>query len=262
MILVAAGIYYAASRMPKKIGGDLDAHGCLTGSGYGWCEAKEKCLRTFEETCTASEAKTVGFVCEDNKALSATFYKEDKTVDVTLDDGRKFAVPHAISGSGARYANSDESFVFWNKGDTAFITENNSTTYSNCVLNPTNILDGQQARQVVDDFGKKLKNVSLLAPKDQLENDAKTNYSGLVADELLNRWLKDTSKMPGRKVSSPWPEKIEVETMSFANEEFDVQGAVIEMTSESVTQGREAGRYAIELKLKQINGKWQIVEVK
>jgi membrane-bound inhibitor of C-type lysozyme len=28
-----------------------------------------------------------------------------------------------MSGSGARYANADESFVFWNKGDTAFITE-------------------------------------------------------------------------------------------------------------------------------------------
>ena len=28
-----------------------------------------------------------------------------------------------MSGSGARYANKDESFVFWNKGNTAFITE-------------------------------------------------------------------------------------------------------------------------------------------
>jgi membrane-bound inhibitor of C-type lysozyme len=25
--------------------------------------------------------------------------------------------------SGARYANKDETFVFWNKGDTAFVTE-------------------------------------------------------------------------------------------------------------------------------------------
>jgi membrane-bound inhibitor of C-type lysozyme len=37
-----------------------------------------------------------------------------------------------VSGSGARYANSNESFVFWNKGNTAFIEENGKTTYSNC----------------------------------------------------------------------------------------------------------------------------------
>ena len=45
-------------------------------------------------------------------------------------------VPHAISASGARYAKPDESFVFWNKGDTAFITEgaNSAETYSACVL--------------------------------------------------------------------------------------------------------------------------------
>jgi membrane-bound inhibitor of C-type lysozyme len=40
-----------------------------------------------------------------------------------------------LSGSGARYANSDETFVFWNKGDTAFITEGNGKeTYSGCVV--------------------------------------------------------------------------------------------------------------------------------
>jgi len=37
--------------------------------------------------------------------------------------------------SSRRYANKDESFVFWNKGDTAFITEGASgeETYSDCV---------------------------------------------------------------------------------------------------------------------------------
>jgi len=29
----------------------------------------------------------------------------------------------AMSASGARYANKDETFVFWNEGDTAFVTE-------------------------------------------------------------------------------------------------------------------------------------------
>jgi membrane-bound inhibitor of C-type lysozyme len=40
-----------------------------------------------------------------------------------------------MSGSGARYANADETMVFWNKGNTAFITEgsDDKETYSGCI---------------------------------------------------------------------------------------------------------------------------------
>ena len=43
-------------------------------------------------------------------------------------------VPQAMSASGARYANKDETFVFWNKGDTAFVTEgkDGKEAYSGC----------------------------------------------------------------------------------------------------------------------------------
>lgn len=35
----------------RLIGGDRDEHGCLTPAGYGWCETKQKCLRSWEEIC-------------------------------------------------------------------------------------------------------------------------------------------------------------------------------------------------------------------
>jgi membrane-bound inhibitor of C-type lysozyme len=54
------------------------------------------------------------------------------SVKLALSDAREPSVPQAASGSGARYANSNESFVFWNKGNTAFIEENGRTTYSGC----------------------------------------------------------------------------------------------------------------------------------
>ena len=38
------------------VGGDRDAHGCIGSAGYSWCEAKQKCLRPWEEACTASTA--------------------------------------------------------------------------------------------------------------------------------------------------------------------------------------------------------------
>jgi membrane-bound inhibitor of C-type lysozyme len=75
------------------------------------------------------------FSCEQGKTIGAVFYKAK--VDLTLSDGRKLSLPQAISASGARYANADESFVFWNKGNTAFITEGRvepqPQTYTNCV---------------------------------------------------------------------------------------------------------------------------------
>jgi putative hemolysin len=40
--------------VPRLIGGDKDEHGCLIGAGYSWCEAKQKCIRPWEENCTAT----------------------------------------------------------------------------------------------------------------------------------------------------------------------------------------------------------------
>lgn len=35
----------------KLVGGDKDVHGCIGPAGYTWCEAKQKCLRQWEESC-------------------------------------------------------------------------------------------------------------------------------------------------------------------------------------------------------------------
>lgn len=38
------------------VGSDQDSHGCIPSAGYSWCEEKQKCLRTWEENCSASSA--------------------------------------------------------------------------------------------------------------------------------------------------------------------------------------------------------------
>jgi len=43
----------------KLIGGQTDEHGCIGPAGYSWCEAKQKCLRPWEEYCGASEKDPV-----------------------------------------------------------------------------------------------------------------------------------------------------------------------------------------------------------
>lgn len=39
----------------QPLGGDKDEHGCIGSAGYIWCEAKQKCLRTWEESCASED---------------------------------------------------------------------------------------------------------------------------------------------------------------------------------------------------------------
>ncbi|HET7714586.1 MAG TPA: MliC family protein [Bauldia sp.] len=74
------------------------------------------------------------FTCNLGKTIEAHFYSD--FVQLQLSDGRSMRLPQALSGSGARYATADESIVFWNKGNTAFITEGDPAvdTYSGCIV--------------------------------------------------------------------------------------------------------------------------------
>lgn len=75
----------------------------------------------------------VKYSCAGDKTIDATYYADK--VDLVLSDGRSMSLPQTMSGSGIRYANGDESFVFWSKGKTAFATEGEAEkpTYADCV---------------------------------------------------------------------------------------------------------------------------------
>ena len=90
---------------------------------------------------------TVRYACQQNKTIVADFYDGKSSVGpdgrpiaggrvvVQLSDGRKFSLPKTVSASGVRFADSSETFVFWTKGDTAFVEEGSSltVTYRDCV---------------------------------------------------------------------------------------------------------------------------------
>lgn len=89
---------------------------------------------------------TVDYICDQGKAIHAVYYQGESkpaasadqppqpggSVMITLSDGRTMTLPQTISADGARYANPDESFVFWSKGTGAFVMENDAQTYANC----------------------------------------------------------------------------------------------------------------------------------
>lgn len=90
------------------------------------------------------------YVCDGGKTIEARFYEGDPvfvapgqmpipagSVKIVLSDGRDFELPQTISASGARYANEDESLIFWNKGDSVMIFENGEEKdYLNCANSP------------------------------------------------------------------------------------------------------------------------------
>ena len=87
----------------------------------------------MQPALAATPTAVATFTCKGGKTIGASFYADK--VGLKLSDGRSLSLPQVMSGSGARYANKDESFVFWNKGNTAFITEGaaGEETYSDCV---------------------------------------------------------------------------------------------------------------------------------
>lgn len=94
----------------------------------------------------------VSYVCNGGKTIQAAFYKGESesvkpgeppipsgSAKIILSDGRNFDLPQTISADGGRYANSDESFVFWIKGDGATVLENNvEKNYTDCVVSDKN----------------------------------------------------------------------------------------------------------------------------
>ena len=56
------------------------------------------------------------------------------SVALTLSDGRTMTLHQTISADGGRYANTDESFVFWSKGNGALVLEDNQEkSYVGCI---------------------------------------------------------------------------------------------------------------------------------
>ena len=95
----------------------------------------------------ATLVSTVRYDCAQGRTLTAEYFTGPSSIApsgapipgghvvLTLADGKKLTLPQTLSGSGIRYANPDDTFVFWSKGDTAFVEEgaNRTVTYAECV---------------------------------------------------------------------------------------------------------------------------------
>lgn len=77
------------------------------------------------------EQKTLHYTCG---TLPLTVQLDNKREEVRfILDGKPLTLKQQVAASGARYA--DDNYVFWSKGDGAFIERNDKIIVNDCQLN-------------------------------------------------------------------------------------------------------------------------------
>jgi hypothetical protein len=88
-----------------------------------------------------------------------------------------------------------------------------------------------EVRAVVENFGKQLRLVSVLAPAAAARQSIADAYADIAAPDLLDAWQRDPRSAPGREVSNPWPARIEIRGFAASTDRCRVDGDVIYVTS-------------------------------
>jgi hypothetical protein len=122
-----------------------------------------------------------------------------------------------------------------------------------------NLDEEAEIRNVVENFGKRLQAVSLQSPN--ISQEMKEQYSEFVSLTLLETWMSNVSKVPGRIVSSPWPDRIEITTLAKeGSDKYVITGFVVEVTSMEVVSGGAAAKIPVHIVVQKIQGRWTITE--
>jgi hypothetical protein len=116
-----------------------------------------------------------------------------------------------------------------------------------------------EVRDLVEEFGKRLGAVSLLAA--DAAQQIQQQYSEFVSSTLLERWMNDVSDAPGRLISSPWPGRIEIATLSKQDSDrYEVTGFVIEVTSVEMVNGGAVDKIPVRVVVQREQDHWLITE--
>lgn len=123
--------------------------------------------------------------------------------------------------------------------------------------------EAAEVRQIAERFGTRLKTVSVLAPDTMVADQIREAYGTLVTPELLRSWVENPSAAPGRTVSSPWPERIEVRDVREVQPGiYSVDGDVVYVTSVEMAEGGAAAREPVVLRVERGQGHgWRIADV-
>jgi len=122
-------------------------------------------------------------------------------------------------------------------------------------------LDPERAvRRLVTLFGSRMQAVSLLVPDSLAASHLQEAYGTLVTPDLLSDWMARPGIAPGRRVSSPWPDRIEVKTVTPSGaDEYLVTGALIYASSAAGESAARVASRPVRLRVRRNGeGGWRI----
>jgi hypothetical protein len=129
-----------------------------------------------------------------------------------------------------------------------------------CGARPASSPSTDDIIKVVEAFGKRLQSVSLLSP--DVGQEIVREYSEFISPGLLEKWISDPNRAPGRMVSSPWPERIEVISISEISEDiYSVRGEIVEVTSSELISGGAKNTVPVQIRVESFDSCWLITEM-
>jgi hypothetical protein len=120
------------------------------------------------------------------------------------------------------------------------------------------IADDSSVRVVVSQFGSTIQKVSLSTPNALAE--IANAYAPYASSSLISYWQANRSFAPGKGLSSPWPDRIEINSVMKDRKNYVVEGNVIEVTSKEVIHGGIAAQFPVQLTLSKYGNSWLIVK--
>lgn len=111
---------------------------------------------------------------------------------------------------------------------------------------------------MVERFGKRMQEISVLAPPDAVRAELPKAYGGLLSPALLKTWQAHPEQIIGREGSSPWPDRIEIRQLDCTANACRVRGDVDYITSNEVAHGGVFMRRGITLELAGTAHGWRI----
>ena len=124
VLLITVGVLFLVNRS----GSSSDSQNSTDAVDQTQDENSTDTADVTDSTEDAANSVTASY-SDGTTTVEATFDNDAKTVSFTQADVGSVTLPAAISGSGARYANADESIVFWEHQDVATITHNDETVF-------------------------------------------------------------------------------------------------------------------------------------
>jgi hypothetical protein len=94
---------------------------------------------------------------------------------------------------------------------------------------------GTDVRNLAEQLGARMRLVSLLAPDSIVRRSLADAYGTLVSAPLLTEWQNDPRNAPGRELSNPWPQRLDVRSIDADGTACRVEGDIVYVTSADTT---------------------------